>query len=105
MVWNTGSSSPGELLMTCSTSEVAVCCSSASASFFFRSALAAQRRSTLVLVFVVFERRPVMRLRLFAPLRDKVTPSARTLVPFRSGRQGSSLPTLTKSHDELVPFY
>ena len=24
---NTGSSSPGELLMTCSTSEVAVCCS------------------------------------------------------------------------------
>ena len=26
----TGSSSPGELLMTCSTSEVAVCCSSAS---------------------------------------------------------------------------
>jgi len=29
---NTGSSSPGELLMLCSTSEVAVCCSSASAS-------------------------------------------------------------------------
>ena len=30
MAWNTGSSSPGELLMTRSTSEVAVCCSSAS---------------------------------------------------------------------------
>ena len=28
MAWNTGSSSPGELLMTLSTSEVAVCCSS-----------------------------------------------------------------------------
>ena len=28
MTWNTGSSSPGELLMTFSTSEVAVCCSS-----------------------------------------------------------------------------
>ena len=40
------SSSPGELEMTCSTSEVAVCWSSASASFFFRSALAARRRST-----------------------------------------------------------
>ena len=26
MAWNTGSSSPGELEMTCSTSEVAVCC-------------------------------------------------------------------------------
>jgi hypothetical protein len=32
MDWNTGSSSPGELEMTCSTSEVAVCCSSASES-------------------------------------------------------------------------
>ncbi len=30
MASKTGSSSPGELLMTCSTSEVAVCCSSAS---------------------------------------------------------------------------
>ena len=28
MAWNTGSSSPGELEMTCSTSEVAVCCCS-----------------------------------------------------------------------------
>ncbi len=32
MALNTGSKSPGELEMTCSTSEVAVCCSSASAS-------------------------------------------------------------------------
>jgi hypothetical protein len=29
---NTGSSSPGDELMTCNTSEVAVCCSSASAN-------------------------------------------------------------------------
>ena len=28
MAWNTGSRSPGELEMTCSTSEVAVCCCS-----------------------------------------------------------------------------
>ena len=28
MAWNTGSSSPGELLMTLSTSAVAVCCCS-----------------------------------------------------------------------------
>ena len=41
MDWNTGSSSPGELLMTCSTSEVAVCCSSASlrSSVRWRSSL------------------------------------------------------------------
>src|SRR5262249_26020446 len=32
MAWNTGSSSPGELEMTCSTSKVAVCCSSAPVS-------------------------------------------------------------------------
>jgi hypothetical protein len=30
IAWNTGSSSPGELLMIFSTSDVAVCCSSAS---------------------------------------------------------------------------
>jgi hypothetical protein len=29
MAWNTGCSSPGELLMTRSTSEVAACCSNA----------------------------------------------------------------------------
>ena len=35
--WKTGSNSPGELDITCSTSEDAVCCSSASLSFFSRS--------------------------------------------------------------------
>src|SRR5262245_4289152 len=84
MVLKTGSSSPGELEMTRNTSDVAVCCSSASASFFFRSPLAARRRSTRVLAFVVFERRPVMRLRLFACLPAKITSSAQSLVPFRS---------------------
>ena len=41
MAWNTGSSSPGELEMTCSTSEVAVCCSSDSlrSSVRWRSSL------------------------------------------------------------------
>src|SRR6516165_6597669 len=82
--------SSGVPAMTRSTSEVAVCCSSASASFLFRSALATRRPSTLVLAFVVFERRPVIRLRLFAPLRAKVTSSAQSL----------GLPILT--HDELA---
>src|SRR5262249_3258136 len=42
---------------------------------------------------------------LFAPLRDKVTSSAQSLVP-PSGRpsQGSSLSILTEPHDELAPF-
>ena len=56
-----------ELEITRRISLVAACCSRASVSFFLRSALAARRRSTSV-AFVVFERRPVMRLRLFAPL-------------------------------------
>src|SRR5262249_48524063 len=45
MAWNTGSSSPGELEMTCKTSEVAACCSNAwessrvsTAMFVFASA-------------------------------------------------------------------
>src|SRR6266516_1291576 len=37
MAWNTGSSSPGELLITPSTSEVAVCCSKDSLSSVVRS--------------------------------------------------------------------
>ena len=46
MDWNTGSSSPGELLMTCNTSEVAVCCSSASARCFCASASSRVRWSS-----------------------------------------------------------
>ena len=36
IAWNTGVSSPGELLMTLSTSAVAVCCSNASLKSFVR---------------------------------------------------------------------
>src|SRR5262245_703894 len=82
IVSNTGCTSVGELEIIPKISAVAVCCSSASASLFFRSALfrsasAARRRSTGVLAFVVFERRRLMPVRLFAPLRDKATPAAR----------------------------
>src|SRR5262249_36053370 len=97
-----GSSLPGEFEMICSTSEVAVCCSSASArcsrasassrlyfsSSFSNSELESRTGSTQVLAFVVFERRPVMRLRLFARLRATITSSAQSLVrlPVRPGR-------------------
>jgi hypothetical protein len=94
MALNTGSSSPGELLMTCSTSEVAICCSSASLSFFSRSRARALSffiravwgsfdKATCVLAFVPVERRPVMRVRLFAPLRAKITSLAQPLVRLR----------------------
>ena len=79
---STGWSSNAELLITLRTSLVAACCSSASASFISRSALDARRRSTFVVVFVPVERRPGTPVRLFAPLRDKVTSSAQSLVPF-----------------------
>jgi hypothetical protein len=44
MAWNTGSSSPGELLMTPSTCDVAVCCSNASlrSSVRWRSSLSSR---------------------------------------------------------------
>src|SRR5262245_23034129 len=47
-----------------------------------------------------------MPVRLFAPLRAKITSSAQPLVP-PSGRasQGSSLSILTEPHDELAPFH
>ena len=45
MAWNTGSSSPGELEMTCSTSEVAVCCSSDSVSSRVRCCSASNSRT------------------------------------------------------------
>ena len=45
MAWNTGSSSPGELEMTRSTSEVAVCCSSASESSRVRACTSSNSRT------------------------------------------------------------
>ena len=45
MARNTGSSSLGELEMTCSTSEVAVCCSSASVSSRVRCCSASNSRT------------------------------------------------------------
>ena len=42
---NTGSSSPGELEMTCNTSEVAVCCSSASDSSRVRACTSSNSRT------------------------------------------------------------
>src|SRR5262249_28345462 len=98
IAWNTGSSSPGELEITRSTSDVAVCCSSASASFFFRSALA---RSTWVLAFVPVERSLRPRVGLFAPLRDKVTSSAQSLVPLPVGpAKDGAYQSLTANRDE-----
>src|SRR5262249_44252971 len=97
--------------MTRSTSEVAVCCSSASASSRLyassccsSSARGSRTRPPRALGFVPVERSLRPRVGLFAPLRDKVTSSAQSLVP-PSGRpsQGSRLPILT--HDELASSF
>src|SRR6266702_2440376 len=91
---NTGSSAPGELEITRSTSEVAVCCSSASercprasassrvraSSCFFNSISELGLLLTRTFAFVPVERRLQARVGLFAPLRDKVTSSAQSLV-------------------------
>src|SRR5262245_65125140 len=44
-----------------------------------------------------------MRVRLFSPLRDKVTSSRKPLVPWTGQR--SRLSILTEPHDELAPFH
>ena len=105
MASKTGSSSPGELEMTRSTSEVAVCCSSASASFFFRSALAARRRSTCSFAFVPVERRPANAGLALRPLARQGHLVGTVTGPFRSEvpqPQGSSPSILTEPHDELA---
>jgi hypothetical protein len=92
IVLNAGSSSPRELLMTWSTSDVAACCSNASARccrasarsrLYFSSCCSRSRRGwrfrrTRVPGLVPVERRPRARVRLFSPFRDKVTSSARS---------------------------
>src|SRR5262249_235840 len=99
MASKTGCSSPGELLITPSTSEVAVCCSSASergsrpparspvpaSSCFFNSISELGSSLTRALAFVPLERSLRPRVGLFAPLRDKVTSSAQPLVPLPVG--------------------
>src|SRR5262249_29672822 len=105
------------------TSEVAVRCSSASercprasascarasassrvrASSCFFNSIGLGPLLTCPLAFVPVERSLRPRVGLFAPLRDKVTSSAQSLVP-PSGRpsQGSGLPILIEPHDELA---
>src|SRR5215469_6976643 len=97
MVSKTGSNSPDDVEMTCSTSEVAVCCSSASASSRLyassccsSSARGSRTRPPRALAFVPVEGSLRPRVGIFAPLRDKVTSSAQSL----------GLPILT--HDELA---
>src|SRR5215831_15507751 len=92
----TGLRSPGEPVIARSTSEVAVCCSSASercprtsassrvraSSCFFNSLSELGLLLTRAFAFVPVERSLWPRVvRLFAPLRDKVTSSAQSLVP------------------------
>src|SRR6516165_3256529 len=87
MALNTARSSPGELEMTLSTSEVAVCCSNASvrcsrasassrlhaSSCSSKSARGSRLRPARGLTFVPVKRTLRPRVRLSAPLRDKVT--------------------------------
>src|SRR6516164_244523 len=84
IAWKTGSSSVGKLLMTCSNSDVARCCSRASASSRVRASSCSFNSIselgpllTSALAFVPVERSLRPRVGFFAPLRDKVTSSAR----------------------------
>src|SRR5262249_27178456 len=111
IAWKTGSSSVGELLMTCSTSDVARCCSRASASSrvrasscFFNS-ISVGWLLTRALAFVPVERSLRPRVGLFAPLRDKVTSSAQSLVPLLVGPARIEPTILTEPHDELAALH
>src|SRR5262249_32296895 len=119
IVSNTGWTSVGELEMTRRTSEVAVCCSSTSAKSSRASASSRVRTSscrsrskafrprlTRGLAFVPIERSLRPRVALFAPLRDKVTSSAQSLVfPFRSAQPRMEPINPTEPHDELAALH
>src|SRR5262245_50739066 len=133
--------SKAERLITLSTSEVADCCSSASErcsrasvssrvrasslfsssracalSFFSSSAWGSRVRPVLVLAFALLERRrPPCVVRLFAPLRAKITSSAQSLVrsaqsriepinPNRTARRtrGASLDHLVSEREQII---
>src|SRR5262249_23321220 len=89
------------LEITPNTPEVAVCCSRASASSrvrasscFFNSISELGPSLTCALAFVPVERGLRSRAGLFAPLRDKVTSSAQSLVPLPVGpAKGQPPPT------------
>ena len=98
MAWNTGSSSPGELLMTRSTSEVAVCCSSASASFFSKSSM----RASYAVAFVPGRTKIATLRSAFRPLARQGHLVGTVTGPLPVGAsQGSSPSILTEPHDEL----
>src|SRR5262249_23109808 len=117
MASKTGCNSPGELPMTPSTSEVAVCCSNASercprasassrvraSSCFFNSISELGPLLTCALAFVPVERSLRPRVGLFAPLRDKITSSVQS--PSGRPSQGSSLSILTAPHDKLAALH
>ena len=120
MVSKTGSNSPGELEMTCSTSEVAVCCSSASDSSRVRVSSFFSRSRACALSFVIKVTRALSdgatRVLAFVPVERSLRPRVRSLRPLaRQGHlvgtvtgplpvgasQGSSPSILTEPHDEL----
>src|SRR5262249_12630174 len=72
------------------------------ASFFCRSDVEALLPVTRALAFVPVERSLRPRVGLFAPLSDKVTSSAQSLIPVSVASQGSSLSILTEPHDKLA---
>src|SRR4029077_15019691 len=120
---------PAELDMTRNTSELPVCCSSASArcsraslsswerasSFlsrsrtcavsFFTSGVASRDEATRIPAFVPVARSLRLRVPIFAPLRDKVTSSAQSLVPFRRAQLRIEALNLPEQHDELAPSF
>src|SRR5262249_21387670 len=75
-------------------------------SCFFNSISELGPSLTCALAFVPVERGLRSRVGLFAPLRDKVTSSAQSLVPaFGRSSQGSSLSILTEPHDEFPALH
>jgi hypothetical protein len=99
IVSNTGSSSPGDLLMTRSTSEVAVCCSSASLSSRVRDCTSSNSR-TFSIAITAWSAKVVISsicLSVNGPTSDRVTVNAPIGVP----SQRSGTPSMVRQRPSL----
>ena len=101
MVWNTGSSSPGELLMTCSTSEVAVCCSSASDSSRVRACTSSNSR-TFSIAITAWSAKVVDQLDLLVGERPHRPALISTITPIGIPSRNSGTPSTVRKLAELL---
>ena len=106
MASNTGSSSPGELEMTCSTSEVAVCCSSASESSRVRACTSSNSRTFSIAITAWSAK--VVTSSICLSVKGRMVLRCKVMTPIGIPSRSSGTPSMVRrppifgSSDQLV---